>query len=269
MDFFRPGRNFATVSVTGNVCQLNCLHCRGRYLKGMTSVENPDELYSVACEFMKEGIGGFLLSGGCDGYGRVPLNEYMDVIRTIKDRTDLRINVHTGWIDEKDANDLADTGIDVVSYDIIGSSDTISRVYGLNIGVEEILQGYKALLSCGIRVVPHITVGLHHGNIKGEYHGVDIVSNTDRLIINSLIPSNTFGKSVSKEDILSVLEYARDVIQGKIILGCMRERGRVGLEIAALKIGIDGIAMPGRTTVEWAEEHHDVKWYAGCCSLYG
>ncbi len=268
MEFFSPGKYFPAISVTGERCELNCPHCRGKYLKGMRSVETPDELYDAACELMYEGKQGFLLSGGCDGDGRVPLTDFMEIIGDIKKETDLKINVHTGWIREETANDLAGTGVDVVSYDIIGSSETISRIYGLEIDVRYILRGYQALLLRGIKTVPHVTVGLHHGKIKGEFHAVDRVSKTDKLIINSLIPSRSFGRSVSDGDILSVLEHARGVIKGKIILGCMRERGRTELEIAALKIGVDGIVNPGRKTVEWAEEHHDVKWYTGCCSLY-
>ncbi len=268
MDFYRPGKDFPAVSVTGTRCQLNCPHCEARYLGGMKAVDTPEELYRLAIGLGEKGRKGFLLSGGCDIQGKVPLEEYLEVIGNIKDDTDLMINLHTGWIDEKMAERVADTGVDVVSYDIIGSRDTIFNIYGIDVGPKDIMEGYRALDSLAVTVVPHITVGLDKGDIRGEFNAVDMISDSRRLIINSLIPSKSFGRSVSDDDMISVLQYAKDAVAGKIILGCMRERGRTDLEISMLKVGVDGMVMPSRKTVEWAERHHSIKWYSGCCSVY-
>ncbi len=267
MEFYRPGKDFPALSVTGTRCQLNCPHCEGKYLGGMKAVETPDELYRLALELDNEGRRGFLLSGGCDTRGRVPVSGYLDVIHRIKDDTALTINLHTGWIDEETAGRVDGSGVDVVSYDIIGSEETIRSLYGVDIGPEYILEGYRALRSFGVRVVPHITIGLDKGVINGEFEAVDMVSDSNKLIINSLIPSKSFGRSVSDDDLISVLEYAREVVDGKIILGCMRERGRADLEISALEMGIDGIVMPSKKTVEWSKKHSP-KWYKGCCAVY-
>ncbi len=268
MDFYRPGNNFPAVSVTGTRCQLNCPHCEARYLEGMKAVDTPEELYRLAIGLAEKGRKGFLLSGGCDIQGKVPVEEYLEVIGNIKDDTDLMINLHTGWIDEDMAVKVADTGVDVVSYDMIGSRDTIYGIYGIDLGPKDIKEGYRALESLDVTVVPHITVGLDRGEIKGEFNAVDLVSDSRRSIINSLIPSKSFGHSIGDEDFMAVLKYARDEIEEKIIIGCMRERGRPDLEISALELGVDGIVMPSKKTVEWAEKHSSIQWYEGCCAVY-
>ena len=70
MKFYYPGRKFPSFSTTGNFCNLNCPHCRGKYLQGMEETKTAEILYEKAIELESRGGNGFLLSGGCDKIGR-------------------------------------------------------------------------------------------------------------------------------------------------------------------------------------------------------
>lgn len=264
MDLYYPGKQFPSLSVTGEECSLSCPHCEKKYLKGMVAVETPEKLIEISYQLQKEGGNGFLLSGGCDPEGKVPLHGYYKALKKIKEDTDLKINVHTGLADGEMARSLSDSKIDVVSYDVIGSAETIEYVYGLEKTPKDFKKGYDLLKKEGLKVAPHITVGLHDGELKGDFKSVKMVEGTDVLVLNSLIPSE-FGKRVKKEDFLSVLDHGLSHIDGKIILGCMRERGRSDMEIEALKRGVDGMVIPSRETVKWARSHLDIEKHETCC----
>ncbi|MFW5927880.1 MAG: radical SAM protein, partial [Thermoplasmatota archaeon] len=260
------GKKFPSLSVTGHHCSLNCPHCEGKYLKNMIPVKTPDELMDEALQLSKKGAEGFLLSGGTDLKGRVPLSDYYPTLKDIKRKTDLIVNIHTGIPSEEDIELIKGSGIDVVSYDMIGSDETIDKIYGLGLDVETYKKGYTILFEAGIDVVPHVTVGLDEGHIVGEYDAIDAVSGSEKIILNSLIPSD-FGGTVSKEDFLSVVNYAVKTTDADIIVGCMRERGRTELEIESVKQGVEGIVIPSKRTKSWAEKRYDVEIHRTCCAV--
>ncbi|MFW6144935.1 MAG: radical SAM protein, partial [Candidatus Natronoplasma sp.] len=205
--FYYPGKKFPSVSITGEHCELSCPHCEGRFLKGMKSVSDPEELYEFAVEHERSGGNGFLLSGGSTEKGEVPLRAYLSVVSKIKEKTSLEVNVHTGLPSEDLVYDLANTGIDTVSYDMIGSQKTIDEVYGMDASPEDYKKGYEMLKEAGLRVIPHITVGLNAGELDGEFKAIEMLAGPSTLVLNSLIPSKAFGKRVRKEDFFSVMEH--------------------------------------------------------------
>ncbi len=266
MEFYYPGKKFPSLSVTGHHCSLNCPHCEGKYLNNMIPVKTPDKLLDKALKLSKEGGNGFLLSGGTDQNGKVPIGDYYPVLKEIKKRTDLTVNVHTGIPSKEDIGQIKESNIDVVSYDMIGSDETIDKIYGLGLEIKNYQKGYNRLFEAGIDVVPHVTVGLDEGDIVGEYNAIDTVSRSDKIILNSLIPSD-FGHTVAKEDFLSVVDYAVENTDAEVIVGCMRERGRSELEIESIKHGVEGIVIPSKRTKSWAQKRYDVEKYRTCCAV--
>lgn len=266
MDFYYPGRKFPSMSVTGGRCALDCPHCRGRYLDDMEDVDGPDELYEYALRLEDRGANGFLLSGGCDERGKVPLYDFISCTRRIKEETDLLINVHTGLPDDDLLEGLSDSPIDIISYEMIGSKDTIGLIYGIDASPSDYKLGYDRLKENGMKVVPHITVGLHKGRLRGEFQAVDMIDDTDRIVLNSLIPSD-FGRRVDEGDFLSVVEYCRNNLDSEVVMGCMRERGRSDMEIEALKRGLSGIVVPSNETREWAVERFEIERKELCCAF--
>ncbi|MFP4142949.1 MAG: radical SAM protein [Candidatus Natronoplasma sp.] len=260
--FYYPGKKFPSISVTGTECALSCPHCDGRFLEGMVHVSNPKELYDFGVELDESGGNGFLLSGGCTEEGRVPIERYLDVLSKIDENTGLSINVHTGMPNEDMVKGLVESGVDAVSYDMIGSEKTIERVYSIDATPKDYQRGYEMLKNAGLNVAPHITVGLNGGELDGEFKAIKLLKEPKEIVLNSLIPKD-FGKRVSKEDFLSVLDRISDSTE--VLLGCMRERGRHEMEIEALKCGAEGIVLPSKKAFDWAKKHHEVEQIEKCC----
>ncbi len=266
LTFYHPGKDFPSLSVTGDWCSRDCKHCQGHFLRNMVDVSSPKKLKNTAERLFSEGAKGFLLSGGFDVDGKVPLEGYYEVLSDIKQDTDLLINVHTGLLDEDMVYNLKRAGVDIVSFDMIGSKETIEEVYGLDATPKDFEQSYKLIIQNGLEVVPHITLGLHGGSIDGEYRALEMVKDSSRLIINSLVPS-FWGHSVCKEDIIEIIKTARLVTDAELVMGCMRERGRSEMEIEAIKAGIRGIVLPTKKTRKWAEKKYEILVKDMCCSF--
>jgi len=236
--FYHPLPHFPAVSITGEWCALRCKHCMGKYLQGMTPIRSPEKLKEFSIRLEERGGVGILVSGGCTPDGRVPLERFYDALRWIKENTELIINVHTGLIDEEGAEELASTGIDIASVDVVGSDETIRRVYGLRATVED----YRKTLK--------------------------------QMVILALIP--TPGTPMEEvrppppRDVAKVTSLARLLMpETSISLGCMRPRAeRESLETLCLKAGADRMVLPSRATRSWAESQ-DLKILEldGCCSI--
>lgn len=265
ISFYYPDEKFPSVSITGKRCALSCPHCKGRFLKGMEHISGPEELYDFALELDKEGSNGFLLSGGFTEEGQVPLKGYFETLSGIKDKTSLEINVHTGVPDEEMVEGLVKARVDAVSYDMIGSRETIEIIYGIDASPKDYEKGYDILREANVKVVPHVTVGLNRGRLDGEFQAVKMLKFPDTLILNSLIP-NDFGGRVKKEDFFSVMDHVDK--KTEIILGCMRERGRHELEIGALKRGAKGVVLPSKGTEDWGKKNHEVRSVKKCCVFH-
>ena len=273
--FFHPGKTFPAISITGEECELNCLHCNHHYLSAMEEAKDPDELFGKLLKLSHDGGMGALISGGSDRDGVVPLSPFLPTLKRIKEETDLVLNVHTGFIGGEESEALADAGVDVVSFDVVGSRETAQAVYGLNKGPDDYRMTLARLESAGIAsIVPHVTVGLHFGKLYGEYNAIRVISQAceaDAIVINALIPTrNTDMETVSVpsvSNVASIIEYAVAIIDAPVYLGCMRSKGNPELEIAAEEAGASGIVLPsseGRKTIERRRETEDLDC---CCAV--
>lgn len=167
---------FEPVSVTGKACQLNCKHCGGIILETMRAARTPEELLQLGENLASQGCKGLLVSGGADKRGVVPLREFGPVMKKLREEQGLVLAVHTGLVDREMAQVLAEAGIDSAMLDIIGSEETIREVYGLDRPVSHYEESLKILGDAGIALCPHIVVGLHHGEIRGEDTAIEIVA---------------------------------------------------------------------------------------------
>lgn len=275
--FYYPKPRFPSVSVTGASCALRCKHCGGHYLAGMQGVDTPSKLKEFCVKHEANGGVGVLVSGGSDSQGRVPLGRFYGALGWIKENTGLIINIHTGLMDSEQAEELASTGVDIVSADVVGSDETIRRVYGLDARVEDYaktLWAFKEAQVCN--VVPHICVGLDFGEIRGEARAIELASKIEPeiIVILGLIPTkDTAMESVdppSREDLAKVVAAARLMSpESGVALGCMRPRVDKDLsEMLAIRAGVDRLVLPTRATVEAvAAEGFEVMHLDGCCSI--
>ena len=269
--------SFPSVSVTGVGCSLDCAHCGRTFLRHMHAATTPASLSTFLDDLWTRGGAGCLVSGGCDRDGRVPLHPFLPVLAEVKRTTGLQLNVHCGLVDAEEARLLATTDIDVVSLDLIGDHSTVLEVYGLDRGPEDYLASYSHLVSAGIPVVPHITIGLHFGMVRGERTALEMAASMDAPLVVFLVLLPTSGTRMadveppSAEAVTEVFAYARELLpQTELALGCMRPRGPEGriIERLALEHGFERMAMPS-LDVHTAARRLGIKVIkaTGCCTL--
>lgn len=275
LDFYYPGKAFPSFSVTGNVCALNCNHCNHYYLEAMVATTTEDLLYSSAKKLADSGGTGFLLSGGSDITGKLPIYKFKDIVKKIKHDFNLMINVHTGLLDPEDIIMLKEMNIDNVSFDMVGSDKTIKNVFGIDKTVEDYANSLKLLDQSGINYTPHIVIGIDWGKINGEYSAIDILKTMDnfkKVIFIVLIPTkHTAMEHVAPpkiEDIKNVFKYSKDNISKDHVLGCMRPRYMTEIETAAIDYEFSGIVIPSKNTEKYAlSRGYNIVRHNYCCSL--
>jgi uncharacterized radical SAM superfamily protein len=267
---------FPSISVTGSSCALKCKHCGGKVLNTMIPATTPKDLINLCAELRRKGAVGCLISGGCLPDGSVPLDRFVDAIAKVKRDTGLTIVVHTGVIDSSMARKLREVGVDAALIDIIGSDETIREIYRLNVEVEDYDRSLRALHESGIPFVPHVLVGLHYGELKGEFQALRMILkySPSAVIIIALMPIyGTHMENVdppAPKDIVRVLATARLMMpRTPIVLGCMRPKGehKVKTDVLAVRSGVNAMAFPAEEAVQLAEALGlEVTFSSLCCS---
>jgi len=267
---------FPTVSVTGTACSLNCRHCGGKILQTMHPAKTPEKLFELSAELKQNGALGCLVSGGCLPDGSVPLKQFIPAIEKIKQELGLTVFVHTGIIDAVTATALKTAGVDAALIDIIGSDETIRKVYNLNVTVKDYVRSLKALQKAGLSFVPHVIVGLHDGELKGEFHALKMISSykPSAIVVIAFMPIH--GTAMAKvkppqpADIAKVTATARLMFpETPLVLGCMRPKGkhRAETDILALKAGANAIAFPSEEAIKYAEkQEYALSFSSYCCA---
>jgi uncharacterized radical SAM superfamily protein len=275
--FYYPKPRFPSVSITGGNCALRCEHCGGHYLAGMRGVETPSMLKEFCANHDANGGVGVLVSGGSDPEGRVPLERFYDALGWVKENTGLIVNVHTGLLDSRQAEEIASTGVDIVSVDVVGSDETIRRVFGLDATVEDYADTLEALRDADVSsVVPHICVGLDFGELRGEARAIELAREIrpEIVVILGLIPTrDTAMETVeppSSEVLAKVVGATRLTFpESSIAMGCMRPRvDKTRGEMLAIRAGADRLVLPTRETIEAATtDGFEIKHLDGCCAI--
>ena len=257
-------RAFPPVSLTGGECNLSCGHCNGKYLQHMLPTETPEKLLD-ACRYISEkGIKGIVLSGGSEPDGTVPLYKFADTIKKIKEEFDLKINAHTGPLDREQARIVVEAGVDAALIDVIGSAETIKKIYGLDFTPEDIRKTIGYLREFGIpNISPHLIVGLDYCKINGEKNAIRILENSDvdNVVVVIIIPTKgTEFEGLNPppiEDVASIISELRERMPStNISLSCVRPGGsyRDELDRAAILAGVNKMAIPSRAAFETAKE---------------
>jgi len=267
---------FPTISVTGNACALNCKHCGGRVLETMHPALSPTELFELGLKLKRNGAVGCLVSGGCLPDGSVPLDEFVSVLGRFKRELDLTVFVHTGIITPKTAFALKDAGVDATLIDVMGSAETVGKIFNLSVTVENYADSLNALAQAKLQVVPHIIVGLNEGKLNGELLTLQMIQQVkpSALVIIAFMPIH--GTAMAKTpptkptDIAKVAATARQMFpKTPLVLGCMRPKGtsRSETDVLALKAGVDAIAFPSEEAIEYAKNKgYRTVFSSYCCS---
>ena len=261
----KTGPRFVDISITGKSCELMCDHCASKILWHMIPATSPDELKKVAEDLKSKGIDGILISGGSDKDGRVPLDGFIPVMRYVKESLGMTLTCHVGLVDERQAEGLKEAGVDAVLLDIIGDNETIAQVYKMpHKSVKDYEESLRLLKKYEHNVVPHVIIGLHYGQIRGEYRAIDMISQYEPSALVLVVVMPYFGKAKFQllpppkpEEAAKVILYARKSIPNRhVVIGCARPAGqdRVKLDIYALHAGVNGITFPAEGVVSYAKE---------------
>jgi hypothetical protein len=265
VEFVNPEVTLA-VSVTGNECALKCAHCNGRYLQNMVSLEQALQS-GYKCK------SSYLVSGGCDSSGKVPLMGRLDKLKELKKKG--LLNLHTGLVEENEAKVLGDLA-EVISFDFPGDDQAIADIYGLQTGMGHYLDSYRYLVKYS-RVVPHICIGLNGGKVGGEERVLDMLQGEAVEAISMIIFRPTEGTVFSNcrppflESVALFIARARLMFPSTpLYLGCMRPGGRYRekLDLLAIKAGINKIVLPSPAARKEAVRLGlQISHSRGCCSL--
>jgi hypothetical protein len=268
---------FPGISITGKICHLNCEHCNGQLLDSMISATTPQKLLEVCTKISKQGGTGCLISGGSLNNGSVPLTKFIPAIKKVKRDLGLQTVVHTGLVDAPLAKALADADIDAAMIDIIGSNETIKKVYHLESDVSSYDHSLSLLEQNDILTVPHILVGIHFGKLEGEKQAIEIVSRHRPSAVVIVVFTPLSNTKMEYTEPPPPLDVGRVVLASRltmpetpILLGCARPRGehKIETDILSIKAGINGIAYPSEEAYSFARNLGlDVRVHEKCCSL--
>ncbi|MCJ2534128.1 MAG: radical SAM protein, partial [Candidatus Thermoplasmatota archaeon] len=261
-------------------CALSCKHCNHTYLNDMQNLTEPDKLLNSCRRFADEGDVGFLLSGGCDKNGAMlNLRKLLPIVKQIKKETDLVVKLHTGLVDKELAEDIVAAGVDIASVEVVGSNETIQEIFDFNATVDSYANTLQNLEAAGMPyIVPHVCIGLHYGELNGEFHALEVIKNfCDPSLLVLIIFRPTKGtileqcKIPSADDVSTVVEKAKELFPDKdVSLGCIRPRAkfREEIELAALKAGVTRMEIPSKNTLRCASEMgYSIKKIHACCAL--
>ena len=291
MDFYAPGlkrwqtsewvpassRRFLAVSVTGRACALCCDHCQAKVLGGMVSVRAGSDLFDLAAQLREQGSEGILVSGGSTRYGAVPLLGHLRHVPRIREELGMKVIVHSGLVSPELAEGLAASGVDGVMLDVVGADETLRDVYHLDLTVVDVGRSLQLLSDHGLRILPHIVLGLHYGQFLGEHRALEMLTQyqVSTLILVVLVPLvGTPMEHLAPPPVDQVTDFfatARLAVPSTSInLGCARPLGAQKRELdeAAIDLGLNGIAYPAEGAIEYARSRGlRPRLFEYCCSL--
>jgi uncharacterized radical SAM superfamily protein len=282
--FYLPGMiryedlrgRYPAVSITGNQCELQCEHCKGRLLDPMIQVTEKDDLVQRALDLHKRGAHGILLSGGSDRQGRLPWPKYAEAIRKISETTGLFLSAHVGFPDLETCRLLKKSGVRQALLDVMGDELTAQQVYHLE-GLQTVKKALESVSQSGLQMAPHIVVGLHYGRVKGEEEALRILSRHHPVVLVVVVLTGLKGTPMAEIKPPSPLDVARLIAKARLLmprvpisLGCERPRNQEGMEMEklALRAGITRMAVWSEEAIEEALRLGlSARFQSTCCSV--
>ncbi len=242
---FLPAENFLNLSISGTYCGLNCPYCRGKYLRGMTDVSDPERLKKVLNFYYIKGVRGYLISGGFNKEGYLLIKEdHLRVIREFRKDKEVVFSIHLGLAPEELIEEVWSSGIDYVDFELPPSNRYVR--YMKNLPRKEVTD-YLSLLqklldySKGF-AVPHLVIDSIMASQDEELSIMKAVSELRPTLFISLVEirktRNNFGR------VHEALKLARKLFK-ETSLGCMRPIKFKEHDKVFIKEGLlDRIAVP-------------------------
>ncbi len=269
---------FPAFSVTGGACALMCDHCQAKILEPMIPARDPASFERQVREMAaRDGLTGFLLSGGSNRRNEVPYERFYPAIERLKrDLPHLRVAIHSALADPVRARRMEAAGVDVAMMDVIGAEETIREVYHLDRPVADFEATLAALCDTAMDVVPHVVIGLHYGRLLGEAAAIDIIARhrVAALVLVVVMPyyapADKPFRAIPPDEVARVFLAARERLDCPVQLGCARPAGthKLVTDAYAVMAGFDGIAYPAPGIVALARAiGRPVEQAHACCSV--
>jgi uncharacterized radical SAM superfamily protein len=244
----------------------------------MIPAEDPKTFFKVVQRLQFHGALGILVSGGSNQNGEVPLKKFIPSIRTLKEKNpQFKMIVHTGLIRREIAENLKEARVDQILIDVIGDDDTIREVYHLNKRVEDYEETLMMLREMNHHLAPHIIIGHHFGEIKGEWKALEMVTRIGvetlvLVVIKPLLPIKTSRIKIPKPEETSRISAIARILNPNIPIrmGCIRPAHpwKAEMEKGFILSGVNTIAYPLQGTIDFAKElGFQTRFVEMCCSL--
>ncbi|MCD6323855.1 MAG: hypothetical protein J7L55_01955 [Desulfurococcales archaeon] len=250
---FLPIPYYQNLSLSGTYCELNCPYCRGKYLKGMTDVSDPERMRKILKHFISRGVRGFLLSGGFNKSGYLIIKkEHLRVVAEIRKNYEVVFSIHLGLAPKELVDDVWAAGIDFIDYEV-PPSNTYLRV-GKNLPAKEV-RDYIELMDYMLRygedfVVPHLVVASTLSKSEEELAVMREVSEVADRIITVLIEIRGKGSKYDVTRVGNALRLA-DRLFNEVSLGCMRPPSLKKYDEEWISEGLlDRIAVPHKSLIK-------------------
>jgi hypothetical protein len=225
---------------------------------------------------IEQGCEGLLISGGADADGAVPLKPHLLAIARLKE-WGLRIIVHTSLLDRETAEGLKAASVDQVLFDVVGDAATIQQVLHLGRSPDDYVNTLEMLRGLEIPVAPHVIIGLHFGQLRGELAALEMISRVGAdvvvLVVLRPLPHTPMADApvVEPEAIGRLAAVARLLNPTvPLTLGCARPPGLVKIEMErrAVLAGVNAVAYPDPATVRLADKLGlNTSFVENCCTL--
>ena len=262
---FIPGKYYPSLSVSGRRCLLNCPYCLGKYLRDMLDVSNPVRLREVMDAYYSSGARGFLISGGFNREGYLLVrSEHLKVIREFKRDHDVIVSMHLGLAPQSLVEEVWESGIDFIDFEIPPSSKYIAYMKNLpDVRLEEFFKLYGLYESLARDfAVPHLVLDSVTSTSHEELEVMERIRMFNPHLFVALIeirdnPPNDFSR------VYKALKTARRYFR-EVSLGCMRSpifKKKYDRYIVSEGL-VDRIAVPEPSLIK---EGLPVVW--ACCSV--
>lgn len=260
---FIPGRRFVSISVTGSWCGLKCSFCLGRYLSSMISSETPEKLRDIVLHYYNNGVRGFLISGGFNREGYLPISrEFISYLKEFRRMNQVFLSVHLG-LAPRDLIDRALEVFDLIDYEVPPSSEYIRHGRGINTSIEDYLKllEYVTKEYGEDRISPHIVISSPLALLHQELDIVKEVSLVYRKILVLLL--HVGEEHIEELRVLKVAQLSRSLFK-EVSLGCMRPRKNGEIIYRLISSGyLDRVVNPGRSIIE----RYRMQVVHACCSI--
>ncbi len=268
-------RKFRVFSLSGSRCYLNCLHCKGYFLKGMYDLSpyrDPEKLVRLFNDLFKTGMRGALISGGFTKRGTLINIEYfLPLLADIKKKLNMVFTCHLGFEYRRDILFLAKEVFDVIDYEFTLDPYIASRIRPFTTSMY--FKTLQTLLSYDLRLVPHVylwhpekdsSILIDELKMINDL-GLDRVTllvYMDPIVTDLCRDLNYRRKLINK--LKQYLDIVEKVFEGEKYLGCMRPQ--------VLKQDLDFLASTYRSILRIANPHPSIRstinaFYDCCCSI--